>query len=232
MTVSTEVNHNEYYGNGSTTNFPYTFRIYKPSDLVVVVTNADGMESVLVLGTDYIVTGAGSYNGGAVITTTPLQSGVRIVISRELAAVQETDLRNQGSFFAEVHEDAFDYLTMLIQQALYGVDVLSRRAIRVPESSVSLTPNVANRRNKIFAWDNNGQPISLLPESGSAADVLLELLKPNGTNNINGTKYAFGTVPRNLTSMLTEFITLHDFGGVDDYNGSNLNSATNNREFR
>ena len=35
-----------------------------------------------------------------------------------LPVVQETDLRNQGKFFAEVHEDAFDYLTMLIQKSI------------------------------------------------------------------------------------------------------------------
>lgn len=29
MTVSTEVDHNEYTGNGVTTSFPYTFRIFK-----------------------------------------------------------------------------------------------------------------------------------------------------------------------------------------------------------
>ncbi len=35
MTVSTEVDHNDYTGNGVTTSFPYTFRIFKKSDLTV-----------------------------------------------------------------------------------------------------------------------------------------------------------------------------------------------------
>lgn len=43
---------------------------------------------------------------------------------------QETDLRNQGKFFAEVHEDAFDKLTMLIQQ----VSSMFRLALRKPSS--------------------------------------------------------------------------------------------------
>ncbi|MGR0202347.1 hypothetical protein, partial [Klebsiella pneumoniae] len=29
MTVSTEINHNEYTGNGETTHFPYTFRLVR-----------------------------------------------------------------------------------------------------------------------------------------------------------------------------------------------------------
>ncbi len=44
-------------------------------------------------------------------------------MNRVLDVVQDTDLRNQGKFFPEVHEDAFDYLTMLIQQCLGGSDV-------------------------------------------------------------------------------------------------------------
>lgn len=116
MTVSTEVDHNEYTGNGVTTSFPYTFRVFNKSDLVVQVIDPDENITVLALDTDYTVTGAGGYNGGNVILLKALANGYQISISRELPATQETDLRNQGKFFAEVHEDAFDKLTMLIQQ--------------------------------------------------------------------------------------------------------------------
>jgi len=128
MTVSTETNHNEYTGNGVTTFFPYTFRIFKKSDLVVTITDgADGEDiKTLRLDTDYTVTGAGGFRGGSVVLKAPLAAGVRISISRELPVTQETDLRNQGKFFAEVHEDAFDKLTMLIQQ-LRSVFSLSLR---------------------------------------------------------------------------------------------------------
>lgn len=118
MTVSTEVDHNEYTGNGVTTTFPYTFRIFKKSDLVVQVADLDENITELILDTDYTVTGAGGYSGGNVILVAALTSGYQISISRELPVTQETDLRNQGKFFAEVHEDAFDKLTMLIQQTI------------------------------------------------------------------------------------------------------------------
>ncbi len=116
MTVSTEVDHNEYTGNGVTTAFPYTFRIFQKSDLVVQVVDLNENITELILDTDYIVTGAGGYNGGNVILSKALANGYQISISRELPVTQDTDLRNQGKFFAEVHEDAFDKLTMLIQQ--------------------------------------------------------------------------------------------------------------------
>ncbi|HCP8641087.1 TPA: hypothetical protein OF523_000665 [Escherichia coli] len=186
MTVSTEISHNEYLGNGVTTSFPYTFRIFKDTDLDVSTITADGLVSPMILGTDYMVTGAGLSSGGSVITSSPVLPDITISITRNLPAVQETDLRNQGKFFAEVHEDAFDYLTMLIQHAMFNVGVLQRNTLRVPEASVNLVPKVSSRRNMIFGWDDNGQPIAILPPSASASEVLILLAQPDGWTRIGG----------------------------------------------
>lgn len=126
MTVSTELSHEEYVGNGITTDFDFRFRIFESRHLIVVVADNDGNETTLKNGTDYTIVGAGSYHGGKVVLNKPLARGWTILLERDLPVVQETDLRNQGKFFAEVHEDAFDYLTMLIQKAL-GTFSLSLR---------------------------------------------------------------------------------------------------------
>lgn len=218
MTVSTVVDHNDYTGNGVTTSFPYTFRIFKKDDLAVTVLDLSGNLTVLVLDTDYTVTNAGGYSGGNVVLTAPLANGWQISIARELEPTQETDLRNQGKFFAEVHEDAFDKLTMLIQQvsSLFRLalrkpssianwyDALNNyirnlkdpqdpqdaatknyvdekansdfnRTLRVPESFIPQLPSAAMRANRIQGFDSLGDPVMLIPESGSASDVLLQL---------------------------------------------------------
>ncbi len=130
MTVSTEVDHNDYTGNGVTTAFDYNFRIFKKSDLVVSIFDNANTLTVLTLDADYTVTGAGGYTGGKVTLNSPLANGWKISLSRELPVTQETDLRNQGSFFPEVHEDAFDKLTMLIQQNFTNTSL----ALRKPSS--------------------------------------------------------------------------------------------------
>ncbi|EPF0249480.1 hypothetical protein ACSN43_001924 [Escherichia coli] len=147
MTVSTEVDHNEYTGNGVTTTFPYTFRIFQKSDLVVQVVDLDENIAVLALDTDYAVTGAGGYSGGNVILSKALANGYQISISRELPVTQETDLRNQGKFFAEVHEDAFDKLTMLIQQVRSWFSLALRKPSFVANYYDALNNYIRNLRD-------------------------------------------------------------------------------------
>lgn len=244
MTVSTVVDHNDYTGNGVTTLFPYTFRIFTKSDLTVTVIDLNENISVLVLDTDYVVTNAGGYNGGNVVLSAALNNGWKISIARELEPTQETDLRNQGKFFAEVHEDAFDKLTMLIQQvgSMFRLalrkpssisswyDALNNyirnvkdprdpqdaatknytdtelgRTLRVPEQ-INQLPAAADRANKMPAFDSLGNAMVVVPPSGSASDVLIELAKPTGaglSGFSSALTYATGTVGYWLNKALT-----------------------------
>lgn len=119
MTVSTQVSRNEYTGNGATTQYDFTFRILDKSHLLVQTLDTSENIVTLTLGTDYTVTGVNRYNGGKVVLTSALPVGYKISIERSTPVTQESSIRNQGGFFPEIHEDALDKLTMLLQQA-YG----------------------------------------------------------------------------------------------------------------
>ena len=66
MTVSTATSFNSYAGNGSTTSFAYSFKIFKDSNLTVALVNdTSGAETAQTLDADYTVTGAGTDGGGS-----------------------------------------------------------------------------------------------------------------------------------------------------------------------
>ncbi|EPP0959105.1 hypothetical protein ACULX3_001719 [Cronobacter turicensis] len=260
MTVSTEVDHNNYTGNGVTTAFDYNFRVFKKSDLTVTVVDLNENITTLVLDTDYTVSGAGAYFGGKVNLAIPLATGWKISIERSLPVTQETDLRNQGSFFPEIHEDAFDKLTMLIQQAFnmfrlslrkpsnvatwYDalgnyirnlkdprdpqdaatknyVDNLSSanlsRCLRVPEP-INQLPGISQRRNMIPAFDNDGNPIVILPPSGSASDVLVQLASSadgKGDNLVTVKQPYTGAATRTQHDVNADMVVnVKDAGGI------------------
>lgn len=103
----------------SGTALPFDFKVFSKEDIAVIYTNAEGVEVVLVLDSDYSVTlNADQDNnpGGTATLTTPIVSGDRANIIGDLTYDQGTDIRNQGGFEPEIIEDALDRATIQIQQ--------------------------------------------------------------------------------------------------------------------
>lgn len=115
MTVETEVaKAGPYTGNGVNAEFAFAFPIKAAGEIRVVEADADGVETELVLTTDYtVVFGASS---GTVTTVEPLADGHKLVIVRDMEFVQETDFDNQGGYYPQTTEDAFDRVEMKLQQ--------------------------------------------------------------------------------------------------------------------
>ncbi|HFO0261695.1 TPA: phage tail fiber protein [Serratia marcescens] len=63
-------------------------------------------------------------------------------------------------------------------------DNLFKRTLRVPEEQVTQLASPLVRKNKLLAFNESGQPIYVLPGSGSASDVMIQLAGPNGAGMI------------------------------------------------
>ncbi|MEG5951108.1 phage tail fiber protein [Enterobacter kobei] len=100
------------------------------------------------------------------------------------------------------------------------------RTLRVPETTVSILPPVDQRANKLLAFNAAGQPIVVLPASGSASDVMIEFAKPTGaglSGYDSSLDYAEGTVGRFLNDAVN-YLTPQMFG-VEPSDTSIIGSA-------
>src|SRR5678816_1800095 len=107
MTISTEAQPLPYVTNGVITAFAITWRYLLKADVVATYRNAAGVETVLVLNTDYTLTDADVEAGGALTTTTTLATG-QLFITLEPANIQTASLPLGGSFPSPAVEDALD----------------------------------------------------------------------------------------------------------------------------
>ncbi len=174
MTIASLTNRNDYVGNGSVSVYSYTFRIFSSSDLLVSKMDTNGVVTTLALTTDYTVSGVGDLGGGSItLVAGNLPASFALTIRRVVSLLQPTDLRNQGDFFPEAHEDEFDRLTMMAQQFQ---DVLSRSLI-LPETEAgagfNLTiPAKVKRALMGMGFDVNGNPIAIAFDGPTVAAAL------------------------------------------------------------
>jgi hypothetical protein len=175
MTVETQTSSVTVSGNGSATSFSFSDLVIFASDEVLCthVTTA-GVETVLVETTDYTVV-VSSYPGTGTITFpaggsaySTLATGEKIIIKRVLTLEQTTDLENQGGYFPDVQETAFDKAAMVDIQQQEVIDRSLKRAISdTTMTNLELPTPVANAY-LLFNTDATG----LTSTSGAATQFL------------------------------------------------------------
>lgn len=158
MTVSTTAVSVSYAGNGVTTAFPITFSFGAPADLsVVLVDDASGVETPLVLATNYTVKQSANGTGTLTAAVAPA-TGKTLRIDRETVLTQPDSLRNQGSYYPETVERMFDRMLRQVQD--FGSRALRIRArdfgvvdTELP-ATVPLMPLVGNAAGTGFEFGN------------------------------------------------------------------------------
>jgi hypothetical protein len=175
MTVSSTTVKNSYSGNGSTTEFAYTFKIFADTDLQVIIRSSTGTETTKTLTTHYTVAGAGDASGGSITFTvgnTPA-TGETVVIRRGVPQTQAIDYIANDPFPAESHEEGLDRATMTIQQMQEELD----RSFKVSRTNSITTPefteDAATRASKTLGFDSTGNVLTtvadFLPAGGDSA---------------------------------------------------------------
>ena len=152
MTVSSVTNRNDYSGNGVASTFAYGFRIFSETDLRVTTLHiATGVETTLVWPTDFTVTGVNDPAGGSItLVDGALGANYKLTVRFDADPLQATDIRNQGKFYPEIHENVFDFLTLLIQSARDEI----RRSLRLSETSAVNGQLPAPVAGKVLGWNS------------------------------------------------------------------------------
>ncbi len=175
MTVSSSTNKIIGNGNGVTTSWPFSFKVFDPGHLVVTYTDAAGDETTLDPG-QYVVTLNADQDaspGGTVSYSPAIASGTKLTLLRSVPYTQTIDIKNQGGFFPEVLERGFDLMVMQVQQLK---EQLARAFKLSPSQSAigELEASDANRANTYVGFDNSGN-LSLYTgvASGTAVSVAM-----------------------------------------------------------
>lgn len=191
MTVSSSTSKVQYNGDGSTTVFAYTFKVFDQDDLTVIIRSSLGTETTKTITTDYTVSGVGEAGGGNVTMLTAPASGETITILREQPLAQGLDLVPNDPFPAQSLEDALDKLTFMVQTHSEELD----RAIKASKTntitSTEFTVSAADRANKIFGFDAAGE-LAVTQELGtyrgnwaaSTAYAARDIIKDTSNDNI------------------------------------------------
>ena len=207
-----------FVGTGSASVFPFTFKVFAASDLDVIRLNSStGVETTLVLTTDYTVTLNGNQNtnpGGSVtLVAGALASGFTLTITSDIANLQPTDLTNQGGFYPEVITDSLDRATIQIQQMAEDVG----RSVKAPLSDGTVNmelPNATNRASKYLVFDANGLPTV---SAGSGTDTALRTDLANATVALAGSSLVgfrandASSVGRTVLSKLRDTFNIMDY---------------------
>jgi hypothetical protein len=160
MTIAAETSQATYAGNSATTDFAYPGRIFSVTDLEVRLEDGVGGSILQTYPTNYTVSGVNSLAGGLVKFAVAPTGSQTVKIKVNVPATQSMSIRNQGNFFPEIHEDAFDRSTRSIQ----SVKRMLERALRDydygTEPSMYL-PSPQARASKYLGFDTAGVPIAV-----------------------------------------------------------------------
>ena len=180
-----------YSGDGTATQFSFDFKVFTETDIAVIRADALGVESTLVIDSDYSVTLNADQNetpGGLVTFTAAPAAGQKVVLLSAVPDLQPVDATNQGGFYPETLNDGLDRSTIQTQQ----VRELLGRQLTLPitapaDVSLALPLPVPNQ---LLAWGEDGKELVAYDPSGLAGVIAYGATRVD-TFNGDGTTLSF-----------------------------------------
>jgi hypothetical protein len=173
-----------FTGNGVTVTFPFTFKVFTASDLLVVLAlTATGNETVQVLNTHYTVALNANQNvapGGTVTMLSAPGAGNTLTLTSQIANLQPTDLTNSGGFYPTVINDALDRATIQIQQIGEDAGRALKTAISAPVGVSSSLP--ASAPYKVLAWNSTATALENVDMIPGVSAIATDLAAPGGSS--------------------------------------------------
>lgn len=216
MTISTELRKaGPFTGNGVTTAFPFSFKVFAATDATVTVANTQWNESVLALGADYAVALNADQDaapGGTVTLAAPLASGHRLVVSSAVPNLQPTDITNNGGFYPRVIEDALDRHVAQVQQIDEKVGRALKVAVTSPLGDQTLPSPVGGM---LIGWNESNDGLkNYAPIGGTLLGQ--QLAAADGSSLVGFRQASAGAVVRTAQDKMREVVSVKDFGAVGD----------------
>lgn len=212
MTVQSPTSRITYPGTGVITPLPVPFRFLDNSHLLVQTVDANGVETTLVINSQYTVSGARDPNGGTVTPLIVVPVGTTTVISRNVPLTQLADYKANDPFPEETNEDMGDKLVMIDQQQQDQID----RSFKLPVTVVGVSATLpVPSALKPLVWNASANAL----ENGDTTLTGDMLLRPNlalstGAGLVNYVLSKSGAVVRTLLAKLRDLPTVKDFAAT------------------
>lgn len=207
-----------YNGNGSTTSFSFSFKTFAAGDLLVTKMDTLGVETTLVLNSDYSVTLNSDQDtspGGTItypISGSPLPTGHKLTIVGDLEYEQTTDLLGGGAFNARVIEDTFDRTVIQIQQLEERID----RALLVPVNSTANAQLPNPEPSEVIGWNSAGTALQNYALSQLATGIAYGTTRYDTfTGNGSTTQFALSEDPAALANLDVSIAGVTQVPGAD-----------------
>lgn len=111
-----------YEGDGSTDTYAYDWKITDKTHLFLSILDEEGDEDILIVDSDYTVTGVGDEDGGTIVLDDGnLADGAKLRIASAVPNTQPTVFPRQGSWDPKTVEGRLDAIVRQIQQLAEGL---------------------------------------------------------------------------------------------------------------